>query len=92
VAAAGSLNQKQQRQPFPKKASARPNERMSGDLLVMSALIGISRAFLGPKKEGPIGGTMAMFKEGLPGRAGPGSRQADGDPDQGLEGYRLARL
>src|SRR5436309_13591346 len=42
------------RQPFPKAASAKPTDRMSGDLIVMAALIGMGRAFFGHRKEGPV--------------------------------------
>jgi membrane protein len=59
---------------------------MSGDLLVMAALIGISRAFLGPKKQGPIGGTMAMLKEGLP--EGGRGRAADKPTQMPTKGWK----
>ena len=39
---------------------------MSGDLLVMAALIGISRALFGPRKQGPAGGTVAALRDTIP--------------------------
>ena len=60
---ASSLNGPRQRQLFPKRAAAKPDERMSGDLLVMAALIGISRALFGPRKQGPAGGTVAALRD-----------------------------
>jgi membrane protein len=83
VAAPGSLNHKQQ--PFPKKAP-RPAERVSGDLLLMAALLGISRAFLGPRKHGPIAGTVAALKEGLP--DGGRGRAADKPTEIPTKGWR----
>jgi hypothetical protein len=50
--AASRSNSPSQRQPFPSKAS--PKSGISGDLIVMAALIGISRALFRPKKEGQV--------------------------------------
>jgi len=46
------LNNQAPREPIPKKAQPQ-SQRMSGDLIVMATLIGLSRAFFGSKK-GPI--------------------------------------
>src|SRR3979490_3331305 len=51
------------RQPFPKAASAKRTDRMSGGLVVMAALIGISRAFFGHRKEGPVKRTLSGMQE-----------------------------
>jgi membrane protein len=53
---------------FPRKASPKPAPRMSGDLIVMAALIGISRVLFGPKKEGPVAHTVATVQEGFQGQ------------------------
>ena len=58
MAAPSHLNG-ERRQPFPKKVSAKPADRMSGGLIVMAALIGISRAFFGPRKQGPVKRTLS---------------------------------
>jgi membrane protein len=58
MAEPSSLNVRSQRQPFPKKASAAPQQRMSGDLIVMATVIGISRALFGSKKQGAVARTV----------------------------------
>jgi membrane protein len=62
VAAPGNLNAHRQRQPFAKTTTA-PRHGAPGDLLVMAALIGISRVFLAPKKHGPVGRMARAVKE-----------------------------
>jgi hypothetical protein len=52
MAALSGLRGQRRREPFPKKAQPQP-QRMSGDLVVMATLIGISRVFFGSRK-GPI--------------------------------------
>jgi hypothetical protein len=49
MAARSGLNAQARRELFPKRTLSKP-QRMSGDLIVMAALIGISRAFFGPSK------------------------------------------
>src|SRR4051794_10936651 len=51
----------QRREPFPQKTVPRP-QRVSGDLIVMSALIGISRALFGPNKQGLVKQTLQGLK------------------------------
>ena len=51
------------RQPFPKAAAAKPADRMSGGLIVMAALIGISRAFFESRKQGPIKRALSGLQE-----------------------------
>ena len=58
----------QRAEPFPSKASPKPAPRMSGDLLVMAALIGISRVLFGPSKQGPVARTNASLQETLQGQ------------------------
>jgi membrane protein len=53
MAVASGLNGQTRREPFPKKAEPKP-QRMSGDLMVLAALIGISRAFFGSARKGPV--------------------------------------
>lgn len=48
------LKGQSQREPLPKKTSAKPESRMSADLIVMAAMLGISRAFFGPKEQGVV--------------------------------------
>jgi membrane protein len=54
----------QQRQPFPEKASQKP-ARLSGDLIVMAALIGISRAVFGPKKRTVVKRTLQGLQDSV---------------------------
>jgi membrane protein len=58
----------QARQPFPTKASSKPAPPIAGHLIVMAALIGISRALFGPKKQGLVGQTLATLREGSEGQ------------------------
>ena len=58
-----------QGQPFPSKASPKPGH-ISGDLIVMAALIGISRAWLRPRK----GGQVQRVLSGLRGTLRQGGR------------------
>ncbi len=58
----------QARQPFPRKASSKPAPPMAGHLIVMAALIGISRVLFGPKKQGLVGQTLATLREGSQGQ------------------------
>ena len=70
MAAPSHLNGRERREPFPKKEPARAPGRMSGDLIVMAALIGISRAFFGPKKQGTVRQSLSGLQETItqPGR------------------------
>jgi membrane protein len=70
MAASSHLNGRERREPFPKKEPARAPGRMSGDLIVMAALIGISRAFFGPKKQGTVRQSLSGLQETItqPGR------------------------
>src|SRR5262245_16092329 len=58
----------QARQPFPRKASSKPAPPMTGHLIVMAALIGISRVLFGPQKQGLVGQTLATMREGIQGQ------------------------
>jgi uncharacterized BrkB/YihY/UPF0761 family membrane protein len=53
MAAPSGLNGRAQREPFPEKAPQKP-QRMSGDLIVLAALIGSSRAFFGNRRKGVV--------------------------------------
>ena len=70
MAASSHLNGRERREPFPKKEPARAPGRMSGDLIVMAALIGISRAFFGPTKQGTVRQSLSGLQETItqPGR------------------------
>jgi membrane protein len=64
-------------QSLPRKVvPSRPAERLSGDLIVMAALIGISRAVFGARKEGPVGQTLHAQRETIE-KPGARGRQAD---------------
>src|SRR5437016_2533960 len=67
MAAPRHLKGKPQRQPFPKEASPKSVKRMSGDLIVMAALIGFSRALFGRKKQGVVKSTFHKISETLQG-------------------------
>jgi membrane protein len=85
VAAPASANQEQERQPFPQKASRKPAGRLSGDLLIMAAFIGISRAFFG-RKQGPIAGTVSALKENV--SEGGRGRSADKPTEIPAKGWK----
>jgi membrane protein len=53
MAAPSKLKERSGKEPFPSKASPKPARPLSGDLMVIATLIGISRALFGSKK--PIG-------------------------------------
>jgi len=63
MAAPSHLNGRRQSEPFSKKAPAKAPARLPGDLLVMAALIGISRAFFGPRKQGPVRRTLSGLQD-----------------------------
>jgi membrane protein len=62
--AAPSKPASQARQPFPRKASSKPAPPMAGHLIVMAALIGISRVLFGPRKQGLVGQTLREGSQG----------------------------
>ena len=63
MAATSHLNGRQQREPFPEKAQTKAPARLPGDLFVMATLIGISRAFFGPGKTGPVAQTLSGLQD-----------------------------
>ena len=66
-----------QSQSLPRKvAPSRPAERMSGDLILMAALIGISRAVFGARKKGAVVRTLHGLQETIE-KPGARGRQAD---------------
>src|SRR5262245_53148979 len=65
---APSKSASQARQPFPRKARSKPAPPMAGHLIVMAALIGISRVLFAPKKQGLVGQTLATLREGSRGQ------------------------
>ena len=64
MAARSGLNAQARRELFPNRTLSKP-QRMSGDLIVMAALIGISRAFFGPSKKDPVKGTLEGLTQTL---------------------------
>ena len=68
MAAPSKLNERSPGEPFPRKASPKPAPRMSGDLVVMAALIGISRALFGSKKQAGVGQTLETLREDVNGQ------------------------
>jgi membrane protein len=68
MAAPSKLRERSGGEPFPRKASPKPAPRLSGDLIVMAALIGISRVVFGPKINGAVGQTLQTVREGVQGR------------------------
>jgi membrane protein len=87
MAAPGTLSQRQQRKPFPKGAAAKPVQPISGAVLVVAALVGISRAFFGPRAHGTTGGAVAAAgSEGVP--EGGRGRSADNPTEIPAKGWR----
>jgi membrane protein len=82
--AASRSNSPSQRQPFPSKASPKPG--ISGDLIVMAALIGISRALFRPKKEGQVKRALSGLRQTLH-QSGRG-RSAEKPTDIPARGWR----
>jgi membrane protein len=54
VAAPSPLNDRARREPVAKAVSPKPANRMSGDLIVMAVLVGLSRAFFDPCRGEPV--------------------------------------
>ncbi len=86
MAATSNLNEPRKGQPFPRKAAPEAPRRISGDLLVMAALIGISRVVFGPRKKGPVAGTVAALRETVT-EAGRG-RTADQPAEIPAKGWK----
>ena len=63
MAATSNLNERRKGQPFPRKTAPESPRRISGDLLAIAALIGISRVVFGTRKQGPVAGTVAALRE-----------------------------
>ena len=82
---AASRSSSPQRQPVPSKASPKPGH-ISGDLIVMAALIGISRALLRPKKEGQVKWALSGLRRTV-GQGGRG-RSAEKPTDLPARGWR----
>ena len=79
MAVPSGLNNQAPREPFPKKVQPQ-SQRMSGDLIVMATLIGLSRAFFGSKK-GPI-------KRAVEGMAGGRGRSAEESAEIPAKGWK----
>jgi membrane protein len=86
VAATSNLTEPRKGHPFPRKAAPEAPRRISGDLLVMAALIGISRVVFGPRKKGPVAGTVAALRETVT-EAGRG-RTADQPAEIPAKGWK----
>jgi hypothetical protein len=78
----GQLPRKRLEQRVPGK----PTECMSGDLIVMAALIGLSRVFFGHKKQGVVAGTVHGLTE--PVREGGRGRTAKSPAEIPAKGWR----
>jgi membrane protein len=61
------LKERSRGEAFPRKASPAPAPRLSGDLIVMAALIGIGRALLGSRKQAGGGQTLESKREDVQG-------------------------
>ena len=59
---------------------------MSGDLIVMAALIGFSRAFFGSKNEGPVKRTLTGFQESF--QEGGRGREAEKPAEIPAKGWK----
>jgi membrane protein len=68
MAAPSKLKERSREEPFPRKASPKPARPMSGDLMVMATLVGISRALFGSKKRTGTGQTREALHENVPGQ------------------------
>jgi membrane protein len=74
------------RQPFPQTVARKRTERMSGDLIVIAALIGVSRALFGQKKEGVVERTVHGLQETV--RAGGRGRAAEKPTEIPSKGWK----
>ena len=61
MAAPNIANAHQHRQSFPRKSASSPQPRMSGDLILLARLMGVTRAIFAVGKRGPVGQTGGSF-------------------------------
>jgi membrane protein len=86
VATTSNLNEPRKGQRFPRKAAPEAPRRISADLLVMAALVGISRVVFGTGKQRPVSGTVAAVRETVT-EAGRG-RAADKPAEIPAKGWK----
>src|SRR5215470_5409064 len=70
------------------KTSPRSKGRTSGHLILMAALIGISRAFLGRRKQGPITRTLTGLGEAISTHERGRGREAEKPADIPAKGWK----
>jgi len=73
-----------QRRPLSKKVTSKPVGRLSRDLFVIAALVGIGRAFLGHRKDCPVTQSVSQ----LPGNEGARGRTAEMPTDIPAKGWK----
>ena len=74
MAAPSSSSDRSRRQPLPRTAPPARHERISGDLFVMAALVGISRALFGSQQQGPVGRAVSTVQDTFRPEGGRGRR------------------
>jgi membrane protein len=77
-----------QRPGLSHKTTPKAQGRMSGDLIVMAALIGISRAILGRQKQGPIKRTLTGLSEAVSTHGRARGREAEKPADIPAKGWK----
>jgi YihY family inner membrane protein len=65
MAAPNIANAHQHRQSFPRKSASSPQPRMSGDLILLATLMGVTRAIFAVGKRGPVGQTGGSFNTNI---------------------------
>jgi membrane protein len=84
MAAPNIANAHQRRESFAPKSLGSPQPRMSGDLVLMAALIGVARAIFAPSKRGQVGQMVASLHNSLDGRG----RRAEKPTDIPAKGWK----
>jgi membrane protein len=88
MAAPNHFNGHSRRAGPPHTASPKPKRRMSGDLIVMAAVIGIGRAILGRQKQGPIKRTLTGLSEAVSKHGHGRGREAERPADIPAKGWK----
>jgi membrane protein len=88
MAAANNVSAHQRREAFPRKSASSPQPRMSGDLILMAALIGVTRAIFASAKRGRAGQTVGSFNNSLSLDLDGRSRRAEKPTDIPAKGWK----
>ena len=88
MAAPNIANAHQHRQSFPRKSASSPQPRMSGDLILLATLMGVTRAIFAVGKRGPVGQTGGSFNTNLSHGLDSRGRRAEKPTDIPAKGWK----